>query len=152
MIYDEIEHIDRYRGLYRNLDTLIAWLGEHDYRALPVGRTDIDGDAVFANVQECTTRHAADARFETHRRYLDVQVDVEGREAFRIGQGTLTERTPFDEGHDIDFCDAERWVAGDLDEGRFAIYLTGEAHMPNVEFPGDGIRPLKKICFKVLAA
>lgn len=151
MILDELAHIDRYRGLNPNLDTLIDWLGGHDCRELPLGRTDIDGDRVYANVQEVETRRVEDARFETHRHYLDVQVDLAGREAFRIGQGELTGRTAYDDTHDIDFCDAERFVEGDLDSGRFAIYLVGEAHMPNLAFPGDGVRQIKKICFKVLA-
>lgn len=150
MIYDQIANIERYRGLQKGIDVLIDWLKDNDYKALPVGRTDILGDKVFANVQEPTTREVSEARFESHRRYMDLQVDVEGREAFRVGQGAVTNRTEFDEANDIDFCDTEGYVQGDLDDDRFVVYMVGEPHMPNVAFPGDGKRAIKKICFKVI--
>ena len=81
---------------------------------------------------------------------MDLQVDVEGREAFRVGQGAVTNRTEFDEANDIDFCDTEGDVQGDLNDDRFVVYMVGEPHMPNVAFPGDGKRAIKKICFKVI--
>ena len=149
MIYDEIAQIGRYRGLYKGLDVLIDWLESNDYTALPVGITPILGDKVYANVQAPTTQPMSEKRFETHQRYMDVQVDVEGREAFCVGQGAYTVTQNYDAENDIDFGDAERYVQGDLDCGRFVVYLVGEPHMPNVEFPGDGPRELKKICFKV---
>lgn len=151
MIYDEITHIGRYRGYAKGLDVLIEWLSENDYKALPVGTTQILGDKVYASVQEPTTRTFEEARFETHKKYMDVQVDVEGREAFCIGQGKLSNATEFDEENDIDFCDAELRVDGDLDNDRFVVYLPGEAHMPNVVFPGDDKQQIKKICFKVIS-
>lgn len=149
MIYDEISQIGRYRGLFKGLDVLIDWLAENDYKALPVGTTPILGEKVYASVQTPTTLPASEKRFETHQRYMDVQVDVEGREAFRVGQGAYDVSQPYDAGSDIDFGDAERFVQGDLDCDRFVLYLVGEPHMPNVEFPGDGSRDIKKICFKV---
>ena len=150
MIYDQIANIERYQGLQKGIDVLIDWLKEHDYKALPTGRTDILGDKVFANVQEPTTRNPEEARFESHRRYMDLQVDVDGREAFRVAQGPVTGRTEFDEANDYDLEDAERYVQGDLDDDRFVVYMVGEPHMPNVAFPGDGPRTIKKICFKVI--
>lgn len=156
MIVDQIENISRYRGWNKALDVLIEWLSENDWRALPLGRTDIDGDRVFANVQEVTTRQEAAAHYEWHRRYLDVQVDVTGREAFKVTSGRTTAAEPYDAEHDIAFCDADPAdggapVAGDLDHDRFVIYLAGEPHMPNLVFPADGPQAIKKICFKVAA-
>lgn len=151
MIYDQISNIARYRGLFRGLDVLIDWLGDNDYKALPVGRTTIDGDNVFANVQDASTHEFADARFEVHHRYMDVQVDVDGREAFSVAQSPLTNPTPFDAEKDFGLGDAARHVEGDLDDDRFVVYLAGEPHMPNLAFPGDGVRQIKKICFKVIA-
>ena len=150
MIYDKIENISRYRGVQKGLDVLIDWLEHNDYRTLEVGRHDILGDKVFANVQEPETRHAADARFEVHHRYMDVQVDVCGRESFSVAQSPLTDETEFDEANDFALGDAQSHVEGDLDECRFVDYMVGEPHMPNVEFPGDGIKKIKKICFKVI--
>ena len=63
MIYDELKNVGRYRGLYPNLDVLIDWLdgrAPEDLRDLPLGRNEIAGDDVFANVMEAQTRAAAE--------------------------------------------------------------------------------------------
>lgn len=152
MIYDELAHIDRYRGLWPNLDVLIDWLGDKsadDLAALPLGRNDIAGDDVYANVMEATTRTPADAHHETHRDYMDVQLDLAGREAFKTAAGATTPVQAYDEAGDFELVDAERSLDGNLDEGHFAIFVAGEPHMPTLEFPGDGPRQVKKVCFKV---
>lgn len=151
MIVDNIEHIDRYRGFAKGLDVLIDWLASNDFRALESGRHTIQGDNVYANVMEPTTRPESEAHYEVHARYYDVQVDVRGREAFKVAQGETTQVTPFDAAEDFGLLDASSCIDSDLDEGRFAIFVPGEAHMPTLQFPGDGAQPIKKICFKVIA-
>lgn len=153
MVIDTVEHIGRYRGLSKGLDVLIDWMGAHDYRELAVGRHDILGDKVFANVMDATTRCEADAHYEWHKRYWDVQVDVSGREAFCVTEGETVEVEAYDEGKDFALCDVineATVIRGDLDAGRFVIYLDNEPHMPNCAFAGDGVRTIKKICFKVI--
>lgn len=152
MIVDTLPNIGRYRGFARGLDTLIDWLAENDPRALSCGTHEIDGQRVFANVMEPTTRLESDAHFEVHARYYDVQLDLSGREAWAVAQGATTEVTPFDEEQDFALLDAsETIVHGDLDEGRFAIFVPGEPHLPTLQFGQDGPQAIKKVCFKVLA-
>ena len=54
MICDALEHLNRYRGLHRNLDTAIDYLTAYhvarDLYDLPLGRTEVDGENVFINV------------------------------------------------------------------------------------------------------
>ncbi len=152
MIYDELKNVGRYRGLYPNLDVLIDWLDGHapeDLRDLPLGRNEIAGDDVFANVMEAQTRAAADAHYETHHAYMDLQIDLVGREAFKTAAGATTLVQPFDEKDDFELVDAERSLDGNLDEGHFALFVVNEPHMPTLEFPGDGVQPVKKVCFKI---
>ena len=80
MIYDGLGAIGLYRGLSRGLDVLIDWLGQNDPADLPLGITQIDGNRVYANVMNASTKYEKDARFETHRKYMDVQIDLEGAE------------------------------------------------------------------------
>ena len=58
MICDALEHLNRYRGLHRNLDTAIDYLTAyhvaHDLYDLPLGRTEVDGENVFINVMAPT--------------------------------------------------------------------------------------------------
>lgn len=154
MIYDGIGAIGLYRGLYRSLDVLIDWLAENDYRELPLGKTEIFGDKVFANVMDASTKLPENARYETHRRYMDLQVDVDGREAFRTTPGEVVAAGEFDVAGDKGYCHAapgnDDELEGTLDHGRFAIFVIGEPHMPNLVCAGDEPGPIRKICFKLI--
>lgn len=150
MIYGALEDLARYRGFCRSLDVLIDWLAENDPAELECGSHPILGDKVYANVMAPTTRPESGAHYETHRRYHDLQIDLVGREGFKVAQGATTEVEPFNEQDDFEFVDAEGGIFGDLDEGRFALFVIGEPHMPTLEFPGDGAQPIKKICFKLI--
>ena len=90
MIYGALGDIEEYRGMLKGLDVLIDWLEENDPAELEVGSHPILGDKVFANVMAPTTRPEAEAHYETHQRYHDLQIDVEGREAFKVATGSLT--------------------------------------------------------------
>lgn len=154
MIYDGLTALGRYRGLTRGLDVLIDWLCAHDPAELPLGTTPIDGTRVYANVMQSTTKRLEDARFETHRRYLDVQIDLEGAECFRTTPGAVELLGTFDEAADKGYCRAAAgnndMLEGCLAGGRFAVFMVGEPHMPNLVCPGCEPGPIKKICFKVL--
>lgn len=151
MIYGALGDIEEYRGMLKGLDVLIDWLEENDPAKLEVGGHPILGDKVYANVMAPTTRSEAEAHYETHQRYHDLQIDVEGREAFKVATGSLTLVQEFDEKDDYDLVDSDASIAGDLADDKFALFVAGEPHMPTLEFPGDGAQPVKKICFKLLA-
>lgn len=151
MIYGALGDIEEYRGMLKGLDVLIDWLEENDPAQLEVGSHSILGDKVFANVMAPTTRPEVEAHYETHQRYHDLQIDVEGREAFKVATGSLTLVQEFDEKDDYDLVDSDASIAGDLADDKFALFVAGEPHMPTLEFPGDGAQPVKKICFKLLA-
>ena len=151
MIYGALGDIEEYRGMLKGLDVLIDWFEENDPAKLEVGSHPILGDKVFANVMAPTTRPEGEAHYETHQRYHDLQIDVEGREAFKVATGSLTLVQEFDEKDDYDLVDSDASIAGDLADDKFALFVAGEPHMPTLEFPGDGAQPVKKMCFKLLA-
>ena len=82
MIFDEIRNIGQYQGISKNLDTAIAFLQKTDVTTLPVGKTEIDGDNVFITVMEVVTKDKEELRFEYHKEYMDIQMDIEGTETF----------------------------------------------------------------------
>ena len=155
MIYDGLAALPLYRGLYRGLDVLMDWLERNDPAVLPCGRHEIDGARVFALVQDAQTKRPEDARYETHRRYMDVQVDLQGAERFRTTPGPVVPAGPFDEAADKGYClpapENDDILEGELGHGRFALFVPGEPHMPNLVIPGQEPGPIHKVCFKLLA-
>ena len=135
MITDTLAHLARYRGLHKNLDTAIDWLETHDVAALPLGRTVIEGDAVFVNVMEAELRDAEGAAFEYHRRYADLQIDLTGAERWDwAAEGTyLVPNAPYDPDSDAGLGTAPEQASGTLGEGRFALFLPGEPHKPSCQ-------------------
>ena len=80
MIADTIKNIEKYRGLSKNLDTAIAFLKEYDLSSLPDGKTVVDEARVFVNVMEADLREAEGAAYEYHKKYADIQINLDGSE------------------------------------------------------------------------
>jgi YhcH/YjgK/YiaL family protein len=86
--------------LARALDFLRAT----DMRTVALGRHDLDGELLFALVQEYTTRAPGDCVWEAHRRYIDVQFMAVGMERMGIAPlVAMLEREPYDAARDVAF-------------------------------------------------
>lgn len=128
-----------------------AFLAREDLAALPLGRVDIDGDAVFANVQEYETVSAGEKDMEAHRRYFDVQCVVEGEELMEYAPlAGLEEAQPFDEDADFGLYVApERPSSVVLRAGDVAVLAPEDAHKPGCALGAPS--RVRKVVVKVLA-
>ena len=135
MIYDTLAHIDTYRGLGANMDRAIDYLKQTDLSALPAGRYDVDGANVYLMIQEPEFRAPADAQFEAHRRYADIQLALADGEAISCLPLEQVEKwLPFDAEKDITFSDvSEKGTPLPLPAGTFMILFPQDAHMPNLK-------------------
>lgn len=129
MITDTLNHLSRYRGMHKALDTVIDWLETHELDALPNGRTIIDGDHIFINVMEADLHSAQEADFEYHCRYADLQVDLTGGEYWEWAAYDEPAEA-FDSQKDIGFVHKTAQTSGILGEGRFVFFLPKELHKP----------------------
>ncbi|MDX1948575.1 MAG: YhcH/YjgK/YiaL family protein [Pirellulaceae bacterium] len=150
MILDVLANSHLYGGLPR-LAAGLAWLQNTDLDGVPLGKTVLDGDRLFALVQEYTPKPATVGKFEAHRRYWDIQYVARGIE--RMGWNTLARMTVSESHSD------ERDVAffhgpGDfflVPAGSFAIFGPHDVHMPGValEQPHHSDTLVRKIVLKV---
>ena len=118
-------------------------------KALPVGRVDIEGDDIYASVQEYTSLKADTCRFEAHNRYFDIQYVVAGEEQFGYAKREdLTEDAPYDETNDIVFF-REPEEAGTvlLKAGDCIVVAPEDAHKPRCQAK-EACR-VKKVVMKV---
>jgi biofilm protein TabA len=131
MILDALPQWRRYAALNPGFAKAFAFL-EQATPDVADGRHEIDGDAVFALVQRYQTRLVA-GQLEAHRRYVDVQCMLRGREVIQWAPlASLAEPVqPFD-----DVKDAALFAAGGdlvpvrLAAGQFAILFPDDAHAP----------------------
>lgn len=127
MIVDKLDNIFLYEPLVKNLKN-----GMEAVRALAdyaVGRYDFDGG--YFMVQKGSTKPLQEGTFEAHRKYVDVQILVEGSE--EVAWQDITDLTTA-----IDYNpekDAER-LSGSFDhvikisEGMFYIAFPHDGHKP----------------------
>lgn len=108
----------------------------------------IDGERIYVSIQEYETKSYGDCRFETHKRYADIQCILQGREQIWVTeQPLLTPDTEYDPKADIRFWKAGKASLLDLHAGELVILLPGEAHKPCVR-SGD-VGKVKKAVFKI---
>jgi len=106
-------------------------------------------DGAFALPQAYHSRSRAEGRWEHHRRFIDVQVVLEGREDLEIADaGRLTveeDRTP---SQDVVFLRApERAAVLRLEPGLGAILFPADAHLGGVAVGSASL--VRKIVIKV---
>lgn len=147
MIIDRLENAAATTPLAPRLRRGLEWLRRTDLGALPEGRHDIEGDRLFALVQEYTTRGAAECRWEAHRRYTDIQYVVAGVE--RMGYTNITrtaEQQSYDAERDVAFFEPGTDFVT-VHAGTFVIFAPEDVHAPG----GDAGEPqvVRKIVLKV---
>jgi YhcH/YjgK/YiaL family protein len=64
----------------KGLEPAFEFLEQASNRELPAGKHPIDGDRFFAIVVRADSRSPETAEFEAHRKYIDIQYLVSGRE------------------------------------------------------------------------
>ena len=90
------------------------------------------GAGVFAMEQAYETKSRAEGFFESHRKYIDVQVVVEGEEMIEVVDASRIDvRDPYAEERDlITYRDARHTSRVSLLAGEAAIFFPVDVHMP----------------------
>jgi len=148
MIYDTIKKMKTYKGISKNLDTAIDYLGKNDVSKVAEGKYPIDGDKVILQVMSYETKDLAAARFEAHKKYIDIQFVLDGKEAcFARALEGLEPAEPFIEERDVGFYKGEGGAFLPLTPDVFAVFFPHDAHKPSCNL--EGKRKLRKIVVKV---
>lgn len=147
MIYDVIKNVGKYRGQSIWLDKAISFLETTDLKSLPIGRTEIDGDKVFVNVMEAKARKEDELQFEIHKKYMDIQIDIEGSENIKIGFDVNNVFQAYKEEIDFGAVDCTESITCSLGNERFIICMSDEPHKPGIATGDDTY--LKKCVVKV---
>ena len=130
MILDLLTNATTYEKLHPGFSAGFHFLRHADLATMAQGRYAIDGDRIYAMVQEYDTKPLAEGLLEVHTRYIDIQYLVTGEEL--IGYAPLSKqiiRTPYDKDRDIAFLEGAAEPLR-LQQGQIAIFYPHDAHMP----------------------
>lgn len=147
MVLDQLVNSSLYRFSNPRITRGIEFLQSTGLSRLPLGRIEIDGDHVFALVQEYPTRAAAECFWEAHRKYIDIQflvVGVEQIDHAPVSDLQITE--PYDPTKDRMILQGDGSILK-LTDGMFAIFFPHDAHRPCMAF--NQPEKVRKIVLKV---
>jgi YhcH/YjgK/YiaL family protein len=137
MIYDRLDKLATYKGISKNLDTAIDYLGKNKVGGMPEGKHPVDGDRVIVQVMSYETKDLSAAKFEIHKKYIDIQIVLEGKEGCycRPMEG-LEPSEPFITERDVGFLKGEGGAFMPLTPEVFAIFFPHDAHKPSCDWEG----------------
>ncbi|WP_423734944.1 YhcH/YjgK/YiaL family protein [Chitinophaga caseinilytica] len=150
MIIDTLANAELYAGLGDRFQTAFRWLRETDLASLEKGKHSIEGDRIFAIVNEYDTIPAEGEQMESHRKHIDVQYIVSGEEL--VGHDMLRSQQvsrPYDDNDDFMLYADRPSFYTKLAAGDFAIFYPTDLHMPNL-ISGKSV-PVRKIVIKIAA-
>ena len=132
MIIDKLSNSYLYTNITERITTALRFLQETDIRSLDTGRHDIDGDNIYALVNDYDTKDRGEAKLEAHKKYIDVQYAATGEEllGYRIRINEVPSKE-YDGEKDFMLFDEEPAFVK-LNNEVFAVLFPGDLHMPGI--------------------
>ncbi|MHB1083489.1 MAG: YhcH/YjgK/YiaL family protein [Thiobacillus sp.] len=134
MILATLTESGRFEALHPLFARAFGFLRNTELMALEPGKHTVQGEAIFAIVEACAGRTRAEAKLECHRRYIDIQLVLDGID--EMGWKPLAEcvdpATDYDAARDIRFFNdaPASWIA--TPPGSFCLFFPDDAHAPLV--------------------
>lgn len=131
MILDKIENIELYRNLGVGFQKAIEFIQKNEIMNLSDGRYDL-GEGLYFMKQHYTTCPPKKGKWEVHRKYIDLQLILEGKE--QMGYAPVSQMIPgepYDAERDLQFFQGDGNLFA-ISKGFFCIFFPSDAHMPGV--------------------
>jgi len=134
MIIAALTDAERYYALHPLFARAFEFLRHTDLKALAPGKHAVQGEGIFVIAEACAGRTRSEAKLECHRRYIDIQLVLEGID--EMGWKPVVEcvnpATDYDATRDIRFFNdaPSSWVA--TPPGSFCLFFPDDAHAPLV--------------------
>ena len=147
---DVQEFARQYQTNKKYFDEAFAFLKNHDLTKLAPGKYPIDGDNVYATVTYDPTKDYDKSRWESHKKYIDLQYVISGEEKIGVAPASnLTVTESYSAENDIAHYDGTGKIY-DAKPGTFFLFFPGTAHCPNITTGGN--KPDLKMVIKIKSA
>ena len=150
MIKDQFHNITLYENLSVNLKKAIQCITQEAFLKQLEAAGRIDRDGYYVMLQEYNTKPENEGRWETHKKYIDIQYIVSGAETTKYtNSSNLDEMIESDEERDFYFyrnavCEDSMTVRN----GEFVIFFPEDGHKPSLHVDGE-LAEVKKMVVKV---
>jgi len=148
MIYNSLKYLSTYKVFSNNIKTAIEFVEQTDLVNLAKGKYEIKDKTIFAIVNEYETLPIEKCLCESHKKYIDLQILILGKEKFGIE--TLTNQLPKNEynaSEDVLFYDMEIKNFIHVHENEFVFFFPFDIHQPEICVKNPEF--VKKIVIKI---
>lgn len=147
MIFGKIHDLKQYQCLHSHFIDILNFLDTEPIADRPDGRYEINRNGSYAAIESYKTKDASDCFIECHRKYIDLQIIIEGIESMGVCHKSECDESPYDEEKDLQKLKGEVNIIT-FRAGSFMIFFPYDAHMPKINYEGaSGI--VKKAVFKI---
>jgi biofilm protein TabA len=132
------------------MNKAVKHLKETDWSQFEAGSYEIDGDNMFASVQELTTVDREEKDAESHAQYIDVQYLISGEEAIYVARPSnehVISEHKLDSEDVILYSEVQNESKLNLSAGMFAIFFPNDIHTPGCI--NNEKMDIKKVVIKV---
>ena len=113
-----------------------------------LGKTELDGENLFASVAEYYPKQREEVRYESHEKYIDIQYVIKGEEIMGItARDQVIGDEAYNEEKDIAFYKSESGEYRQATPANFLIFFPDDMHRPSIS-TGDSVF-VKKVVVKV---
>ena len=147
MILDTLDNYHLYQSINERIAKGFEFLHNTDLDAIPSGKHDIDGDTIFALVQEYQTKPLAECKLESHKKYIDFQYVIRGEDFMGITTKNNQKILEVNEDKDYTFYEGSTSLVR-VSKGMFTIFFPDDLHQPCVQ--KELASEVKKVVIKVL--
>ncbi len=151
MIIDRIDNSDFFDLLPSAVADALRIAAETDFSSIEDGKYKVYGDDMYYIVERYKTRTPEQAKYEVHRKYIDVQIMISGCEAMGYAPlGSLDVKTDYDESSDAAFYQGTEEVTKVIMKaGMYAVFFPQDIHAPKLTaFEQEDVC---KVVFKIKA-
>lgn len=148
MITDNIKNIKQYKNISKNVIGFLESLTSQT----PTGHYEID-ETAYANIDIYTTKPVENCKFEAHKKYIDIQMLLNGVEQLDyINIDGLEISEEYDAKRDVMFFETPTKAPDtlQLEPFKFGLIYPHEAHRPQMNINNTSTE-VKKVVVKILA-
>jgi biofilm protein TabA len=144
---NNLEFMKQYESNKTLWDKAFAFLGDSKLSTMAPGKYPIDGDNAFAIISSGRPKQLEDVKWESHRKYVDLQYVISGR--VKIGMAPVAKATitePYSDSRDAANYNVDgKYLTATPKE--FFLFFPQDAHRPDIKV--EDTDTLKKLVIKI---
>lgn len=134
MILDSLNNWEIYQNMHPGFKKAFEFLTQNDLSAIETGKVILEKDSLIVNIVDITGKTESEAKMESHRNFIDIQVPVGKTE--RMGWKALSQletiTSPYDDQKDLIFYSDKASSFVDVLPLEFAIFFPEDGHQPGI--------------------